>query len=124
VSPSTRKNKGGGKPYQSKLEPFFELVETERRKRKTWPQIAEMITAQGVSCTPQGVYSFLKSRKKRRYPFGMEPTSEQSQPAKAATPAGAAQPAAAQHARKEEPKDPFSVETEEEIFGINKPKES
>jgi hypothetical protein len=121
MSPSTRNNKGGGKPYQSKLEPFFELVETERRKRKTWPQIAAMITAQGVSCTPQGVYSFLKSRKKRRYPFGMEPKSEQAQPA---TPAEPAQPAAAQHARKEEPKDPFSVETEEEIFGINKPKGS
>jgi hypothetical protein len=64
----------GGRPFQSKLEPFFDEIWSLRKKRQTWDAIAKHITAtNGVSCTAPGVYSFWKSRRKRRYPAGMDP---------------------------------------------------
>ena len=67
------KKKGGGKPFQSKLEPYFDLIRSARLARKTWAEIAEDIKRQGTDCTPQGVYSFFKAKRKRRYALGMEP---------------------------------------------------
>jgi hypothetical protein len=62
-----------GKPFQSKLEPFYEFIAKGRRKRITWAQIAELITTKGTPCTRQGVQDFFKRKRKRRYAMGMEP---------------------------------------------------
>jgi hypothetical protein len=59
-----------GKPFQSKLEPYFELV-AARRQRMTWAQIAALIKERGTNCTPQGAVSFFKARRKRRYAAGL-----------------------------------------------------
>jgi hypothetical protein len=61
-----------GKPIQSKLEPYFELIVATRRQRMTWPQIAALIKERGTNCTPQGVVSFFKVRRKRRHADGVE----------------------------------------------------
>ncbi len=67
----------GGKPFQSKLEPHFELIASSRRQRQTWAQIAELVRERGTDCTPQGLLAFFKARKKRRYALGMEPESHE-----------------------------------------------
>ena len=63
----------GGKPFQSKLEPHFDLIARLRRDRKTWAEIAAEVGRRGTKCTPQGVCVFLKRRRRRRYALGMEP---------------------------------------------------
>ena len=55
----------GGIPFQSKLEPYFDLIVAARRRRKTWAQITELIKEQGTDITRQGVVIFFKTRKKR-----------------------------------------------------------
>jgi hypothetical protein len=62
-----------GKPFQSKLEPHFDLIREARRKRQTWQAIVELLTTQGVTASRPAVYSFMKRRLKRRHPLGMEP---------------------------------------------------
>jgi hypothetical protein len=62
-----------GKPFQSKLSPFFEEIKKRRRAAHTWAQIAEYITAQGTATTASSVYEFFVRRRKRPYPVGMEP---------------------------------------------------
>jgi hypothetical protein len=62
-----------GKPFQSKLEPFFDAILEARRKRKTWRAIAQQLMAQGIVTTPQGVHAFVKRRLKRRYALGVAP---------------------------------------------------
>ena len=63
----------GGKPFQSKLEPHYELIREARRNRQTWQTIVELLAAHGVVASRPAVYSFMKRRRKRRYAFGMEP---------------------------------------------------
>jgi hypothetical protein len=62
-----------GKPFQSKLEPHFDLIREARRKRQTWQAIVELLAAQGITTSRPAVYSFMKRRLKRRYPLGMAP---------------------------------------------------
>ena len=70
-----QKNKGGGKPFRSKLEPYFEVISSARRQRQTWVEISrELKNEYGVDCTSQGVHSFFKTRVKGRLPLGFEPT--------------------------------------------------
>jgi hypothetical protein len=105
------KKPGGGKPFQSKLEPHFDLIRQARQARKTWAQVAELIKARGVECTPQGVFSFFKAKRKRRYALGMEPDDAPTPPIKAARPA----PVPPLQAR-----DPaFSTDPNDSLFGIN-----
>jgi hypothetical protein len=63
----------GGKPFQSQLEPHYELIREARRNRQTWQAIVELLAAQGITTSRPAVYSFMKRRRKRRYAFGMEP---------------------------------------------------
>ena len=63
----------GGKPFQSKLEPHYELIREARRNRQTWQAIVELLAANGVTTSRPAVYSFMMRRRKRRYAFGMEP---------------------------------------------------
>lgn len=60
-------------PFRSKLEPHFDFIIGERRKRQTWDTIAKALTAQGTPTTPQAVHAFIKRRLKRRYPLGAAP---------------------------------------------------
>ena len=82
---STTPRGGGGRPFQSKLEPHFDLIAQLRRDRKTWAEIAVELERRGTKCTPQGVCVFLKRRRRRRYALGMEPEGYAMTPA-AATP--------------------------------------
>ena len=63
----------GGKPFQSKLEPHYELIREARRNRQTWQAIVELLATMGVTTSRPAVYTFMKRRRKRRYAFGMEP---------------------------------------------------
>jgi hypothetical protein len=62
-----------GKPFQSKLEPHYDLIREARRKRQTWQAIVELLATQGVTTSGPAVYAFTKRRAKRRYAFGMAP---------------------------------------------------
>jgi hypothetical protein len=62
-----------GKPFQSKLEPHYELIREARRSRQTWQAIVELLATKGITTSRPAVYSFMKRRRKRRYAFGMEP---------------------------------------------------
>jgi hypothetical protein len=75
---------------------------------KTWVQVAELIKAQGVECTPQGVFSFFKAKRKRRYAVGMEPEDapRQGLPPTPVSPLRARDPA-------------FSTDPEDSLFGID-----
>jgi IS5 family transposase len=69
----------GSRPFHSKLSPYFDLIASSRRRKKTWAEIAWEISARGTKCTPQAVFIFFKRCKTReqergsRYPLGMEP---------------------------------------------------
>jgi hypothetical protein len=62
-----------GKPFQSKLEPHYDVIREARRKRQTWQAIVELLATHGVITSRPAVYAFMKRRTKRRYAFGMEP---------------------------------------------------
>ena len=80
-----------GKPFQSKLEPHYDLIREARRKRQTWQAIVELLAAKGITTSRPAVYSFMKRRRKRRYAFGMEP-DEPLLPALTSPPAHPRQP--------------------------------
>jgi IS5 family transposase len=69
----------GSRPFHSKLSPYFDLIASSRRRKKTWAEIAWEISTRGTKCTPQAVFLFFKRCKARerergsRYPLGMEP---------------------------------------------------
>jgi hypothetical protein len=66
----------GGKPFQSKLEPHFDLILEARQKRQTWEAIVQLLATKGITITRPALHSFLKRRLKRRYPLGMAPAQE------------------------------------------------
>ena len=80
-----------GKPFQSKLEPHYDLIREARRKRQTWQAIVELLAAQGITTSRPAVYAFMKRRAKRRYAFGIEP-DEPVLPAVTAAPAHPSSP--------------------------------
>jgi len=80
-----------GKPFQSKLEPHYDLIREARRNRQTWQAIVELLATKGITTSRPAVYSFMKRRRKRRYAFGMEP-DEPLLPAVTAAPALSRQP--------------------------------
>ena len=56
-----------GKPFQSKLEPFYEFIREGRSKRWSYQKIAEALTNEkGLSVSANAVFSFVKVRAKRR----------------------------------------------------------
>ncbi len=76
----------GGIRFQSKLEPYFDLIVAARRRRKTWAQITEIIEKHGTDITRQGVVNFFKARRKRDYALCIELTALEA-PAPARHPA-------------------------------------
>jgi hypothetical protein len=64
-----------GKPYRSALTPFHDFIlESRRKHRMTWEEIAAKIRAQGTKCTRQGVYDYFKRHQKplKHTPLGFE----------------------------------------------------
>ena len=60
-----------GKPFQSQLEPHYELIREARRNRQTWQTIVELLAGKGITTSRPAVYSFMKRRRKRRYILGV-----------------------------------------------------
>lgn len=64
-----RAKHGGGRAYHSRLEPFVDFVREQRRRRRTWKEIADLLRIEkGCSVTFQGVHQYyrryvLRSRK-------------------------------------------------------------
>lgn len=56
-----------GKPFQSKLEPFYEFIRECRIKRWSYQKIAEVLTTEKhLPVSANTVFSFVKVRAKRR----------------------------------------------------------
>lgn len=69
-----------GKPFQSKLEPFLELIREWRRQRWSYPRIAGVLREQhGMSVAPSTIFSFVKVRSRNRRIFALP----EAQPASA-----------------------------------------
>jgi IS30 family transposase len=65
--PSTR-----GKPFQSKLEPFAEIIRDLRRHRKSYRQIAQILRDEhGVVADRSTIWNYVKVRSKPRRDFAM-----------------------------------------------------
>ena len=64
-----------GKPFQSKLHPHWETIRALRRGRKTWLEIAQVLTAQGCATSRQDVHAFYQRKVKGRVPLGFEEPS-------------------------------------------------
>jgi IS30 family transposase len=65
-----------GKPFQSKLEPFLELIRQWRRQRWSYPRIAETLrTDHGMTVAPSTIFSFVKVRAKGQKVFAL-PSSD------------------------------------------------
>ena len=58
--------KRGGRAYHSILEPHFEFIREQRRRRKTWQEIASLLqTAKGIRVTLYAPYLFYRRTLKR-----------------------------------------------------------
>jgi hypothetical protein len=67
ISPSAR-----GNPYQSKLEPFTDLIRDWRRRRKSYRLIAQMLRDEhGVVVDHTSVWSYVKVRSRSRPVYAM-----------------------------------------------------
>jgi hypothetical protein len=63
-----------GKPFQSKLEPFYEFIREGRSKRWSYQKIAEVLTHEkGLSVSANAVFSFVKVRARRRRLYVLPP---------------------------------------------------
>jgi hypothetical protein len=65
------------KPFQSKLNPHFELIRSLRRKRKTWCEIATELEALGMKAAPSSIYEYFKRHSRRPAPLGWEDPKEE-----------------------------------------------
>jgi len=61
-----------GKPFQSKLTPFYDAIRAMRRQRKTWREVAEAISGLGTPTEASAVYKFAKRHSKRKAGWGVE----------------------------------------------------
>ena len=63
-----------GKPFQSKLEPFYEFIREGRCKRRSYQKIAEVLTHEkSLPVSANAVFSFVKVRAKRRKLYALPP---------------------------------------------------
>jgi hypothetical protein len=61
-----------GKPFQSKLEPFGDLIRDLRRKRKSYREIQDILREEhGITASRSTIFSFVKVRSKRRKLYSM-----------------------------------------------------
>ena len=63
-----------GKPFQSKLEPFYEFIRESRSKRWSYQKIADVLTREkGLAVSANAIFSFVKVRAKRRSLYALPP---------------------------------------------------
>jgi hypothetical protein len=96
----------GGKPFQSKLIPFLELIQRLRKKRMPYPEIAKILQEEhGIEVGATTIFDFVKVRSRRNdvYAIAAEPPSSEAPetlessrvlPAIPASPASPAKPPA------------------------------
>lgn len=78
-----------GKPFQSKLEPFYEFIREGRAKRWSYQKIAEVLTQErGLSVSANAVFSFVKVRAKRRKLYALPPLEASAFPSPSVTAGG------------------------------------
>jgi hypothetical protein len=93
-----RKRFGGGRAFRSRLEPFVDFIREQRQHRKTWQEIAELLsTDKSCVITAQGVHQFFRRHLRRSAKGHWENESNQpvSQPARPTTAAKRPQPQSA-----------------------------
>ena len=61
AQPAKRKRSGGGRAFHSRLEPFVDFIREQRRRRKTWKEIAAALSSEkNCVITAQGVHQFYR----------------------------------------------------------------
>jgi len=61
------RERGGGRAYRSRLEPFVDFIRAQRQQRKTWQEIAESLNSEkGCAITFQGLHQFYRRYVKRQ----------------------------------------------------------
>jgi hypothetical protein len=77
----TAQSKRGGRAYHSVLEAHFEFIREQRRRRKTWREIADLLfTEKGIRVTFYAPYLFYRRRLKRAAKPHWEDSTKDSQP--------------------------------------------
>jgi hypothetical protein len=83
-----RKRCGGGRAFHSRLESFVDFIREQRQRRKTWQEIAAVLSNEkNCAITSQGVHQFYRRYLHRRAKTHWEETSSMS---KVTTPTGLA----------------------------------
>ncbi len=74
-----RKRSGGGRAFHSRLESFVEFIREQRQRRRTWREIAALLSSEkGCAITTQGVHQFYRRYSHRRAQMHWEETSSVS----------------------------------------------
>ena len=62
----------GGKPFQSKLSPFYELIQRLRKQHTPYPEIARVLHDEhGLKVAASTIFQFVKVRAKRSGVFAL-----------------------------------------------------
>ena len=62
----TAQRKRGGRAYHSVLEPHFDFIHQQRQRRKTWQEIADLLSSEkGIRITLYAPYHFYRRKLKR-----------------------------------------------------------
>ena len=74
-----------GNPYQSKLEPFADLIRDLRRRRKSYRRIAQILRDEhGVVTDHTSIWSYVKVRSRSRPVYTMTGNEVQQRPTSSA----------------------------------------
>jgi hypothetical protein len=83
VMSETAQTKRGGRAYHSVLEPHFDFIREQRRRRKTWQEIADLLfTEKGIRVTFYAPYHFYQRKLKHAAKPHWENPAVDSQPAR------------------------------------------
>jgi len=78
----TAQRKRGGRAYHSVLEPYFDFIQQQRQRRKTWQEIADLLFSEkGIRVTFYAPYRFYRRRLKRAAKPNWENSVGEIQPA-------------------------------------------
>jgi hypothetical protein len=73
--PVKRKRCGGGRAFHSRLEAFVDFIRDQRQRRRTWQEIAAVLSNEkGCAITSQGVHQFYRRYIQRRAQVHWEET--------------------------------------------------
>ncbi len=92
----------GGKPFQSKLTPFYEQIARLRKKHTPYPEIARRLHDEhGLKVSPSTIFEFVKVRARRGGVFALPDLPGGAAPAAATGEARGSTEAAKKQARTE-----------------------